>query len=108
MYLATNKAGSKENIDTLKRDVEWNKQHGHRNTFKELELLRQQKIGGEVDAVAYEREVERVMNEARERWKNSSEKESQVERQQAEEQFQKIQKQIAANKSNRFQGESNL
>jgi len=94
LYIATLPPGSPETIGILERDVKWNRDHDTVNTFKELELLRQKKEGQRLTEDEYKEQVEKAMEDARKRWAAKGIKEDDVERQQAEEQYAKIQKSL--------------
>ncbi|HEY9784022.1 MAG TPA: hypothetical protein V6D17_01385 [Candidatus Obscuribacterales bacterium] len=105
LYLATNEAGSEENIKVFARDVEAERQSGNINTGKQLELLRQKKIAGTLTDKEYEEAIDKTMKEARDRWKQPGNKESEGSQKQAEAHYENIKKQINANKGGKASGE---
>jgi YD repeat-containing protein len=68
LYLATIPAGDRQIINTLERDVAWNREHITIDTFKELELLRQRRLAGQLSDRQYDDAVAQAMTDAAQRW----------------------------------------
>ena len=92
LYGATLPPGSQETIDTLKRDVQWNRDHNNINTSKELELLRQENVAGQLSNDDFKTQAAQTMDEAQKRWSAKGTGVDDVERKQAEEYYAKIDK----------------
>jgi hypothetical protein len=90
LYLATMPPGNQETIDTLQRDVKWNRDNHSINTSKELELLRQENVGGKLSEADFRSQADKTMDSARKRWHANGTKEDDIERKQAEENYAKI------------------
>ena len=90
LYIATMPPGSKETIEILQRDVQWNRDHHTINTSKELELLRQENAGGQLSDGDLKVQLDKTMEDAGRRWQANGTGPEDVERKQAEENYAKI------------------